>query len=166
MHFHAVHSDVDAETGKNIRTLSCPPMVVAEFSVFEANCTRFDESEEVVMLAWRGLRTECCRGNDCCITMESLVMESLLLRWDSVAKGCTARMYCARDRRWCEEAKRRCGICSHGRTINQDEGTRANVKHLEFISSFPFTFEHNPISCKMVSVKVVRSPSSTLTAQA
>ena len=41
-----------------------PPMVVAEFSVFEANCTRLDKSEEVDVLAWRGLRTECCRGSD------------------------------------------------------------------------------------------------------
>ena len=48
-----------------------PPMVVAEFSVFEANCTRLDESEEVDVLAWRGLRTECCRGSGCRITVRN-----------------------------------------------------------------------------------------------
>ena len=50
-----------------------PPMVVAEFSVFEANCTRLqlDGLEEVDVLAWRGFRTECCRGSDCCITVRN-----------------------------------------------------------------------------------------------
>ena len=48
-----------------------PPMVVAEFSVFEANCTRLDGLEEVDVLAWRGFRTECCRGSDCRITVRN-----------------------------------------------------------------------------------------------
>ena len=48
-----------------------PPMVVAEFSVFEAKCTRLDESEEVDVLAWRGLRTERCRCSDCRITVRN-----------------------------------------------------------------------------------------------